>query len=57
MKESKITIIILLFFVTFCLFSQESVKCKFVLDSYFDVLKTANRDILHTTVGRLYLWY
>ena len=47
MKGSKITIIIiLLFFVTFCLFSQEPEKCKFVLDSYFDVLKTENRDIL-----------
>ena len=47
MKGSKITIIIiLLFFVTLCLFSQEPEKCKFVLDSYFDVLKTENRDIL-----------
>ena len=47
MKGSKITIIIiLLFFVTVCLFSQEPEKCKFVLDSYFDVLKTENRDIL-----------
>lgn len=47
MKGFKITIIIiLLFFVTLCLFSQEPEKCKFVLDSYFDVLKTENRDIL-----------
>ena len=47
MKGSKITIIIiLLFFVTLSLFSQEPEKCKFVLDSYFDVLKTENRDIL-----------
>ena len=47
MKGSKITIIIiLLFFVTLCLFSQEPEKCKFVLASYFDVLKTENRDIL-----------
>jgi len=47
MKGAKITIIIiLLFFVTLCLFSQEPEKCKFVLDSYFDVLKTENRDIL-----------
>ena len=42
----KKIIVIILAFLTTNVFSQEPEKCKFVLDSYFDVLKTENRDIL-----------